>query len=98
MLGGKSVVCVGGTFNRLHAGHRVLFQTAFAAGDLVQVGVTSDRLVQRLRGKRAKAVRPYAARAADVERLLLPFGPERFVVSALEDPLAPVNRPEFDAI
>jgi cytidyltransferase-like protein len=89
---------VGGTFNRLHAGHRLLLSTAFGVGDLVYVGVTSDALVKRMRGQRAKAVRPYAERAEGVRRLLEPFGKDRFTIAALDDPLIPVERPEFDAI
>jgi pantetheine-phosphate adenylyltransferase len=98
VIGQKTVACLGGTFNRLHAGHRLLFKTAFEVADLVRVGVTSDALVRAMRGPKASHVRPYVQRAAHVERLLRPFGQERFAVVALEDPLAPVGRPEFDAI
>jgi pantetheine-phosphate adenylyltransferase len=91
-------VCLGGTFNRLHEGHRLLFQTAFEVGDLVRVGVTSDALVKKLRGARARSVRPFEERLAGVWRLVRPFGEDRVSVVALDDPLAPVDRPEFDAI
>ena len=62
------------------------------------MGVTSDSLVKKLRGPRARLVRPFAERAAAVERLVRPYGAQRVTVVALEDPLAPVERAEFDAI
>ncbi len=98
MIEGKSIVCLGGTFNRLHAGHRLLISTAFQAGDRVVVGISSDKLVNRLRGPGAKAVRPYAQREADLRRLLAPFGADRFEILELDDPFIPSKRPEFDAI
>ena len=98
MIDGKTVVCIGGTFNRLHAGHRLLITTAFQSGDRVVVGVSSDALVRRLRGEGAKAVRPYAAREADVRRLLAPFGEDRYEILSLDDPFIPAHRPDFDAI
>jgi pantetheine-phosphate adenylyltransferase len=98
MIEGKSVACVGGTFNRLHAGHRLLFKTAFEVADRVAVGVTADELVLTLRGERAKRVRPFADREADVRRLLLPYGEDRFTTAELFDAFEPVRHPEFDAI
>lgn len=99
MIEGKTIACIGGTFNRLHAGHRLLISTAFQAADRVVVGVSSDALVRRLRGPEgAAAVRPYAQREADVRRLLIPFGSERYELFPLDDPFLPSKRPEFDAI
>lgn len=68
MLDGKTVTCLGGTFNRVHAGHRLLFKAAFESAEKVAVGVASDSLVRRLRKARAADVRPYAQREADVRR------------------------------
>ena len=97
VIGGRSVVCVGGTFNRLHVGHRALLQAAADVGDLVRVGVTTDPLVARARGP-AAGVRPYRERAADVRRLCREIAPGRATVVPLSDALEPVRRPEFDAI
>jgi len=98
MLAGKTVVCVGGTFNRLHAGHRVLFKTAFESAEQVAIGLASDALVRRLRKERAKDVRPYPEREADLRRLLSGFPAERFSLQSLDDPYMPAKREEFDAI
>lgn len=98
MIDGKTVACLGGTFNRLHAGHRLLLKTAFEIADSVFVGVTSDALVRRLRGARAQEVRPYAEREALVRRLLEGYAGDRWTVASLDDPYTPVRREEFDAI
>ena len=98
MIDGKTIACAGGTFNRLHAGHRALLGTAAAVADMVRVGVTSDAFVKRVRGPSARLVRPYAQRAGDVRALLESIAPGRFEVVPLEDALTPVERPEFDAI
>ena len=98
MLEGKTVTCLGGTFNRIHAGHRLLFKAAFESADVVAVGVASDSLVRRLRKSRSAEVRPYAQREADVRRLLQGYRAERFMLASLDDPYTPAKREEFDAI
>ncbi len=98
MKDGRTLVAVGGTFNRLHAGHRLLLSTAFQVGDEVYVGVTSDSLVRRLRQERALNVRPYPEREANVRRLLAGYEASRWTVASLDDPYIPSQREEFDAI
>ncbi len=98
MLDGKRVTCLGGTFNRIHAGHRLLFKAAFESAPVVAVGVASDSLVKRLRKGKAAEVRPFDEREADVRRLLQGYGADRFVVVSLDDPYSPAKREEFDAI
>lgn len=41
-------VAVGGTFDQLHLGHKILLRKAFELGERVAVGLTSDELVTRL--------------------------------------------------
>ncbi|HWG92282.1 MAG TPA: inosine/xanthosine triphosphatase [Candidatus Thermoplasmatota archaeon] len=61
-------VCMGGTFDVLHRGHKALLQTAFEAGNEgVFVGITSDELAQ---ASRERKVRPWAERARDVAEYL----------------------------
>ena len=44
-------VCLGGTFDLLHAGHEALLAKAFAIGDKeVIIGITSDAMAKRTRG------------------------------------------------
>lgn len=42
-------VGIGGTFNVVHKGHELLFETAFSVGDEVEVGLTSDEFAKRSR-------------------------------------------------
>jgi inosine/xanthosine triphosphatase len=67
-------VGIGGTFNVIHKGHELLFETAFSVGDEVEVGLTSDEFA---RGSRKVEVLPYfrrkAALAAFLERYGKPF-------------------------
>ncbi|RLF10093.1 MAG: phosphopantetheine adenylyltransferase [Thermoprotei archaeon] len=40
-------VAVGGTFDRLHRGHKALLERAFEVGEEVVIGVASDHMVER---------------------------------------------------
>ncbi len=64
-------VCVGGTFNVIHKGHELLFETAFSVGDEVEVGLTSDEFA---RSTRSVDVMPYSQRRRHLESFLGRFG------------------------
>src|SRR6266480_155994 len=51
-LRGKTVVFTNGVFDILHAGHVQFLRQAKELGDVLVVGVNSDRSTQRLKGKR----------------------------------------------
>jgi inosine/xanthosine triphosphatase len=59
-------VGIGGTFNVLHHGHKVLLDRAFAEGDLVVVGITSDAFAR----DRKEDVIPLAQRKEELETYL----------------------------
>lgn len=63
-------VCVGGTFNVLHRGHRALFDAAFASGDKVAVGLTTDAFART----RRPTVTPYETRRRRLAGLLSHYG------------------------
>jgi len=42
------VVLVGGTFDQLHKGHRILLMRAFEVGERVKIGLSSDEFAKRL--------------------------------------------------
>lgn len=64
-------VAVGGTFNIIHKGHELLFETAFSVGDFVEVGLTSDEFAKRVK---PVDVLPYPIRRANLARFLERFG------------------------
>jgi len=60
-------VCLGGTFSPLHVGHEALLAKAFELGELVSVGLTSDRFASSGRTRR---VETYKARKEGLMALL----------------------------
>ncbi len=65
-------VAVGGTFDKLHRGHKALLDRAFEVGDKVVIGLTSDSFVARL-GKMHRTA-PYNDRRRDLEAHLAKQG------------------------
>lgn len=84
-------VAVGGTFDRLHAGHRLLLAaTALAASRRVYVGITADELLSKKAHR--EWLQPYEARrdaALEFMRAVRP-GVEA-QAGALSDPSAPTQ-------
>ncbi|KAJ7172332.1 hypothetical protein C8R46DRAFT_947346 [Mycena filopes] len=78
------VVAIGGTFDHLHAGHKILLSMAarLTSRKLI-VGVTDDALLTRK--AHAAALEPLSVRMASVHRFLALFSPE------LEADVVPIN-------
>ncbi len=57
-------VVVGGTFDRLHLGHKALLRKAFEIGEYVYVGLTSDEMI--LNKPYAEKILPYGLRLRDL--------------------------------
>ena len=89
-------VCLGGTFDILHAGHDALLRRAFALGDeAVIIGITSDRMARRTR----RRVNPLAVRRRNLRALLRRRGWRHARLSVLEDVAGPAAYEEdLDAI
>jgi inosine/xanthosine triphosphatase len=64
-------VAVGGTFNVIHRGHELLFETAFTVGDSVEVGLTSDEFASSIK---SVTVAPYFQRKANLIKFLERYG------------------------
>ena len=61
-------VVVGGTFDRLHLGHKALLRKAFEVGKYVYVGLTSDEMIK---GKPyADKILPYELRLRDLLKFM----------------------------
>ncbi|HEV8594205.1 MAG TPA: inosine/xanthosine triphosphatase [Thermoplasmata archaeon] len=89
-------VCLGGTFDILHAGHEALLAQAFELGDEeVLIGITSDRMARKTR----KRVNALAVRKRNLVALLRRHGWKRFRISVLEDVAGPAaDEEDLDAI
>ena len=57
-------VVVGGTFDRLHLGHKALLRKAFEVGKYVYVGLTSDEMIRDK--PYAEKILPYELRLRDL--------------------------------
>ena len=81
-------VAIGGTFDVLHRGHKILLRTAFRAGDRVLIGLSRNGFVRRL--VKNHRVDPYAKRKSELvsflkkEQLL-----GRAKIIPLDDPYGP---------
>lgn len=78
-------VAVGGTFDELHRGHKVLLTKAFEIGERVLVGLSSDMLVKRMNKPHVTA--SYEERLSALEAFLADLGLwSRAEVVLLDDP------------
>ena len=68
-----TTAAVAGTFDVLHDGHKALLRRAFEVGDVVVVGITSDRMAS---GSRGVSV-PMHIRRAELEAFLSDMGEHR---------------------
>jgi pantetheine-phosphate adenylyltransferase len=81
-------VAVGGTFDELHKGHRVLLLKAFEIGERVLIGLCSDEFVKRLGKPHITA--PYEERMRDLRAFLANLSvSERAEIVVLNDPYGP---------
>ena len=81
-------VAVGGTFDALHRGHKILLRTAFRAGDKVLIGVSRNGFVRRLR--KPHNVDPYPKRKRELVSFLRKERvAQRSEIVPLDDPYGP---------
>jgi pantetheine-phosphate adenylyltransferase len=63
-----SYVVVGGTFDNLHKGHRAIIEKAFAIGEKVLVGITSNRVAREK--AHSEKIQSYGERRKKVAKFL----------------------------
>ncbi len=92
-----SKVAVGGTFDRLHPGHRRIISVAVKLGERVVIGVTTDEFVKRV-GKRG--VEPHERRVERVREFVRELGAEdRVEIVPLDDRYGiTLDDPELEAL
>jgi len=93
-----SYVALGGTFDQLHKGHRILIARALEVGDRVLVGLTTDEMADRL-AKRHE-VASFNERRKSLEDFLRGVNAiKRVQILPLDDPYGPtLTRNDTEAI
>ncbi len=91
------VVCMGGTFNILHIGHKTLLKRGFDLGKKVIIGITSNDMAAE---SRTVGVRDYQDRKNELESWLRSMGyHHRSDIREIHDPYGPaVEASECQAI
>jgi len=91
-------VAVGGTFDELHRGHKVVLTKALEIGERVLIGLTSDELVQKMGKPHVTA--NYAERLKGLYEFLSNLGLEsRAEVVTLDDPYgSSIRDPDIQAL
>lgn len=95
-----NVVAVGGTFDRLHAGHRLLLTAAaWASRETLRIGITSDVLLNHKKYREFIASVENRSKAAkDFAKQVKPTLPN-IIISELKDPAGPsASDPAIEAI
>ena len=88
-------VCLGGTFDILHIGHRRLLNKAFQIGDYIYIGLTTDEFA-RGKGRRIKS---YRERKIQLARLIAEHLPPKcWQIAPLSDRFGPATDGDFGAI
>lgn len=87
-------VAVGGTFAYLHKGHLALLKKAFAIGDVVYIGLTTDEYV--LKNKSIK-IKSYKERREELDAAAKTFG-KKYKIVPLNDRYGPTITDDIDAI
>lgn len=94
-----SHIFVGGTFDRIHNGHEAILHQAFAAGDAVTIGLTSDAFIEKFK-QSPSAVSPFEKRKKDLAAWLISQSYQnRGVIVPIDDPYEPAaSMDDLDAI
>lgn len=95
-----NVVAAGGTFDRLHAGHRLLLTAAaWASRETLRIGITSDVLLKhKSYGEFIASFEDRSTAAKDFAKQVKPTLPN-IIISELKDPAGPsASDPAIEAI
>ncbi|MCK5292437.1 MAG: pantetheine-phosphate adenylyltransferase [Thermoplasmata archaeon] len=89
-------VAFAGTFDRIHKGHRTIFERAFALGDEILIGITSDDMASNARGH---SVKPIQKRMEKLEAFLKEAGYQGFEIVEITDMFGPaIHMPTLDVL
>ena len=89
---------LGGTFDHMHSGHRLLLtQAALLTKSRMVIGLSSDELLKAK--KYAEVLEPFETRATNLKEFLARFSNLQIEIHALNDPVGPAGTdPNLQAI
>ena len=82
-----SKVCLGGTFDQIHLGHKSLLKMAFSISDEIIIGLTSDKRANRNRG--SEQLHTYKERYNVLNNFLRNNFQENYTIVELNDDWGP---------
>ena len=82
-----SKVCLGGTFDQIHLGHKSLLEMAFSTSNEVIIGLTSDKRAQLDRGN--EVLHSYEERYGNLDNFLTKNFSEKYSIVKLNDVWGP---------
>jgi len=81
-------VSLGGTFDKLHSGHKRLIQQALDIGKIVVIGVTTRKMLEK--EPKTHEIDSYQARVIEIEEFLKESKVmDRVVITPINDPYGP---------
>lgn len=89
---------MGGTFDHLHEGHKLLIKTALEVAKNVHIGLTTDELLKQK--KYASKLEDYSTRKKTLKNYIKSIvDPNRVKIIELRDPYGPpIHEPEYEAL
>ena len=93
-----NLVGTGGTFDRLHDGHRLLIETALKVSNKVVIGLTTQKMLKRK--KFSDLIEDFETRKKHLENFISSIGgADRVEIIELNNPYGPpIKEPEYEAI
>ena len=86
-MGIYSKVCLGGTFDQIHLGHKSLLEMAFRLSNEVIIGLTTDKRAHKNRSK--EYLHTYQERYSSLEKYLLRTFKGKYSIVELDDDWGP---------
>jgi pantetheine-phosphate adenylyltransferase len=87
-------VVVGGTFDILHQGHKVLLRKAFGLGKVI-IGLTSDKMAKKFKRRKIKS---FKQRKKELEEFIKKNFSKKAKIIKIEDKFGPTLKKDFDYI
>jgi pantetheine-phosphate adenylyltransferase len=89
---------MGGTFDHLHNGHKLLIKTALSISNKVSIGLTNQELLKNK--KYASKLEDYETRERNIKNFISSFTDlKRVEIIELNEPYGPpINEPEYEGL